>query len=65
MTSLWFASDEYILYMKYRYEHCNGDCESCPCKVEGYYCRYVYEEITKELDERDKKPGKRIDKISL
>lgn len=42
-----------LLYKKYRYEHCDGDCESCPCKVEGYQCRYVYDETKKELEKRE------------
>lgn len=59
MTNLRFASNKQLNYMKYRYEYCKGDCESCPCKVEGRRCRYVYEEVKKELDERNKRPEKR------
>lgn len=65
MNSLWFASDTLLIYMKYRYEHCDKDCESCPCKVEGYHCRYVYEETTKEIDKREKYQKKKIDKVSI
>lgn len=54
MNSLWFTNDKQLHYMKYRYEHCNGDCESCPCKVEGYRCRYIYDEAIKELNKREK-----------
>ncbi len=42
-----------LLYAKYRYNHCDGDCESCPChSEEGFYCRVVYKKVMEELDKR-------------
>lgn len=51
--TLEYASTEALLYAKYRYEHCDGDCESCPCKDVQYRCSYIYEETKKELNLRD------------
>lgn len=42
-----------LLYMDYRFNHCDGDCESCPCKTEGYRCSYIHDEVRKELNNRD------------
>lgn len=39
-----------LLYAKYRYNHCDGDCESCPCHSIEYHCSTVYDEIRKELE---------------
>lgn len=44
---------ETLLYAKYRYEHCDGDCESCPCSSIEYRCRTMYDEIKKELEKRN------------
>ena len=54
-TSVWFENTKQLIYMVHRYEHCDGDCESCPCKVEGYRCRYIYDEAKKELEEREER----------
>ncbi len=44
-----------LLYAKYRYENCDGDCESCPCEKLNYFCNVTYEEIEKELERRETK----------
>lgn len=46
------ASTKDLLYAIYRYEHCDGDCASCPCFNEDYDCTDVHNEIIVELDRR-------------
>jgi hypothetical protein len=46
------ASTKDLLYADYRYEHCDGDCESCPCHNEDYACNETHDEIRKELNLR-------------
>lgn len=41
-----------LLYASYRYKHCDGDCNSCPCFNEDLDCSEVNKEIEAELDER-------------
>lgn len=41
-----------LLYANYRYEHCDGNCDSCPCYNEDYRCSYIHDEIRKELNSR-------------
>lgn len=42
-----------LLYAEYRYNHCDGKCESCPChSEEGFFCYKIHEEIRKELNKR-------------
>lgn len=47
------ASTKDLLYADYRYKHCDGDCESCPCQNEDYDCSYIHDEIIKELNLRE------------
>jgi hypothetical protein len=42
-----------LLYANYRYKNCDRDCDSCPCHNENYRCSQVYDQIKKELAERD------------
>ena len=46
------ASVKDLLYASYRYKHCDGDCDSCPCHNEDYDCSDIYARITSELDRR-------------
>nr|DAG34023.1 MAG TPA: protein of unknown function (DUF5417) [Caudoviricetes sp.] len=46
------ASTKDLLYADYRYKHCDGDCNSCPCYNEDYSCSEMYKEIRAELDIR-------------
>ena len=46
------ASTKDLLYAIYRYEHCDGDCASCPCFNEDVDCSDVHDEIREELDIR-------------
>lgn len=51
--TLEYASTKDLLYANYRYEHCDGDCESCPCHNEDYDCSETHDEIRKELNLRE------------
>ena len=44
-----------LMWIKYKYEHCNGECDRCPVCVCGYDCSTIYDETIKELDEREKR----------
>ena len=46
------ASIHDLLYAEYRYKHCNGDCDGCPCYNEDVDCSEIYKEIAAELDGR-------------
>lgn len=46
------VSTKRLLYAKYRYEHCDGDCSSCPCYTD-YCCYDSYEAIIAELERRE------------
>lgn len=46
------ASVKELLYASYRYKHCDGDCDSCPCFNEDYDCSEVFTKIEAELDRR-------------
>jgi hypothetical protein len=46
------VSTKRLLYAKYRYEHCDGDCSSCPCHTD-YRCYDSYEAIIAELERRE------------
>lgn len=39
------ASVKELLYASYRYKHCDGDCDSCPCFNEDYDCSEVFTKI--------------------
>lgn len=43
-----------LMWIKYKYEHCNGECDRCPCCDCGYYCSTIYDEAIKELNRREK-----------
>lgn len=55
MRELELMDTNTLLYGNYRYKHCDGDCDSCPCHYEGYRCSYINKEIEKELDKRELK----------
>lgn len=42
-----------LLYADYRYKHCDGDCNSCPCYNDDYSCYEIHDEIRAELNERE------------
>lgn len=46
------ASVKDLLYASYRYKHCDGDCDSCPCSNEDYDCSEVFDKIESELNRR-------------
>lgn len=48
------ASVKDLMYASYRYKHCSGACDRCPCYNEDYDCSEVYAEIESELDRRGK-----------
>lgn len=50
--TLEYASTKDLLYADYRYKHCDGDCDSCPCYNEDYECSETHDEIRKELNQR-------------
>ena len=54
MRELELMDTSTLLYGNYRYKHCDGDCDSCPCHYEGFRCSYINKEIEKELDKREK-----------
>lgn len=43
---------ETLNWMNYRYEHCDGACEKCPCHDVSYYCSYIHDQVRKELNRR-------------
>lgn len=53
MINIKTLSDKELLYANYRYKNCDGDCNSCPCHDDNYRCSQVYNQIKKELAERD------------
>lgn len=53
MTNIYKELDtETLNWMDYKYEHCNGRCEECPCKDIQYGCGYIHDQIIKELNLR-------------
>ncbi len=54
MTNIKTLSTKDLLYANYRYKNCDGDCNSCPCHSEECRCSQFYEQVKKELNERDK-----------
>lgn len=41
-----------LLFVDYRYEHCDGDCSSCPLYNEDFCCYEIHDEIRAELNKR-------------
>ena len=39
----------------YKYEHCTGYCEKCPCKTSVGNCIDKYEEAVKDLEKREER----------
>jgi len=45
---------ETLKWMDYKYEHCNNDCEKCPCNDISYRCSFIHELAKKEIERREK-----------
>lgn len=55
MTNIYKELDtETLNWMDYKYEHCDGACEKCPCSDVSYHCSYIHDEVRKELNQRGK-----------
>ena len=39
----------------YKFEHCEGRCETCPCKTSAGTCVDKYEAVVEELKNRGKR----------
>lgn len=53
MTNLYKILDtETLNWADYKYNHCDGNCEKCPCKDVQYSCSYIHDQIRKELNLR-------------
>lgn len=50
--TLEYASTKELQYADYRYEHCDGNCENCPCHNEDRACYETHDEIRRELNLR-------------
>lgn len=45
---------ETLIWMDYKYKHCDGQCDKCPNNDISYYCSYIHELEKKELERREK-----------
>lgn len=52
MSNLETMDLDSLKYADYKYEHCDGNCEKCPCSNVCYDCSYIHDEIVKELQRR-------------
>lgn len=53
MENIKTLSTRDLLYAVYRHKNCDGDCNSCPCHNDKHRCSQVYEQVKKELAERN------------